>query len=66
MHENKQIIIDGWRVYDLPVEYSDADYEEARVEITNQVRNTPGLIALFEYGCIPFPGISDILGGIFG
>ena len=60
MHENKQIIIDGWRVYDLPVEYSDADYEEARVEITNQVRNTPGLIALFEYGCIPFPGISDM------
>ncbi|KKT16440.1 MAG: hypothetical protein UV99_C0013G0007 [Parcubacteria group bacterium GW2011_GWC1_43_61] len=50
MHENKQIIIDGWRVYDLPVEYSDADYEEARVEITNQVRN-------IGYG---------FLGGIFG
>ncbi|MDP2638730.1 MAG: hypothetical protein Q8P06_01000 [Candidatus Azambacteria bacterium] len=60
MREDKQFIIDGWRVYDLPVEYSEADYEEARAEITNQVRNTPGLVALFEYGCIPYPGISDM------
>ena len=54
------IEIDGWRVYDLPVKYSEADYDEARVEIINQVRNTPGLIALFEFGYIPYPGISDM------
>lgn len=52
--------IDGWHVYDLPVEYNEADYDEARVEITDQVRNAPGLVALFEYGCIPYPGISDM------
>ncbi len=58
---NQEIIeIDGWRVYDLPVECSKADYDEARVEIINQVHNTPGLIALFEYGYIPYPGISDM------
>ncbi len=59
--KNQKIIeMDGWRVYDLPIEHTQADYDEARIEIINQVRNTPGLVALFEYGCIPYPGISDM------
>lgn len=58
---NQKIMeIDGWRVYDFPVEYKESDYDEARAEIINQVRNTPGLVALFEYGWIPYPGISDM------
>ena len=58
--------VDGWRVYDLPVECDGADYDEARVEIVNQALNTPGLIALLEYGYIPYPGISDMdIWGVF-
>ena len=56
----KKIEINGWRVSDLPIKYSEADYEEARAEIINKVRKIPGLVALFEYGWIPAPGISDM------
>ncbi|MDO8676874.1 MAG: hypothetical protein Q7K16_04510 [Candidatus Azambacteria bacterium] len=59
--KNQKIIeVDGWRAYDFPIECKEADYDEARVEIVNQVRNTPGLVALFEYGWIPYPGMSDM------
>ncbi len=59
--KNQEVMeIDGWRVYDLPIECGEADYDEARVEIINQARNTPGLVALLEYGYIPYPGISDM------
>ena len=61
MSKNKKnIIVDGWKIYDLPVKYSMADYDEARAEIIAKVKNSPGLIALFEIGCIPSPGISDM------
>lgn len=61
LEKNKEIMeIDGWRVYDWPIECVEADYDEARIEIVNQVCNTPGLVALFEYGWIPYPGISDM------
>lgn len=56
----KTMEIDGWRVSDLPIEYGESDYEEARNEIVNHIRGTPGLVALFEYGYIPYPGISDM------
>ncbi|KKS46501.1 MAG: hypothetical protein UV10_C0002G0039, partial [Candidatus Azambacteria bacterium GW2011_GWA1_42_19] len=56
----KTIEVDGWRAYDFPIECKEADYDEARVEIINQIRNTLGLVALFEYGYIPYPGISDM------
>ncbi|MBI2635371.1 MAG: hypothetical protein HYW79_02395 [Parcubacteria group bacterium] len=59
--KNQETIeVDGWRAYDWPIEYNESDYEEARIEIINQIRNTPGLVALFEYGWIPYPGISDM------
>ncbi|MDP2909826.1 MAG: hypothetical protein Q8N69_02020 [bacterium] len=56
----ERIEIDGWRVYDLPIKYNEADYDEARTAVINQVRNTPGLIALLEFGYITYPGISDM------
>lgn len=56
----KSFKVDGWQVYDLPVQYAESDYEEAREEIVDKVQKTPGLIALFEYGCIPALGISDM------
>lgn len=52
--------IDGWHIYDLPIECTEADYDEARADIVNQDRNTPGLLALLEYGYIPYLGISDM------
>lgn len=52
--------IDGWRVFDLPVKYAPSDYDEARIEIVNKIRQIPGIIALFEWGYIPVPGISDM------
>ncbi|HRY62892.1 MAG TPA: hypothetical protein P5056_03955 [Candidatus Paceibacterota bacterium] len=54
------IEIDGWRVYDLPVKYTKEDYDGARAEIIKEAENTPELLALFEYGYIPAPGISDM------
>lgn len=54
------LVIDGWRIFDLPTEYPMADYEEARVEIVNKLRQIPGMIAVFEFGYIPVPGISDM------
>lgn len=53
-------IVDGWKVLDLPIPYTEADYEEARHEILKQVKNTPEMSALFEYGYIPALGISDM------
>lgn len=63
MPENKKQMnmeVDGWRIFDLPVKYVEADYEEARLEIINKLRQIPGLIAIFEFGYIPVPGISDM------
>jgi hypothetical protein len=60
MKDEKSIEVDGWRVYDLPIQYSETDYEEARTEITKQAQNTSGLVALFEFGLIPALGISDM------
>lgn len=61
MSQNKEgLIVDGWRVLDLPVKYSMAEYDEAREEIVAKVKDSPGLIALFEIGLIPAPGISDM------
>jgi len=57
----QQIIeIDGWKVYDLPIPYTEKDYEEAREELIAEARNSPDLVALFEYGYIPYFGISDM------
>lgn len=52
--------IDGWRIYDLPIKYTETDYDEARVEIVNKIKKIPGLIALFEYGSTSALGISDM------
>jgi hypothetical protein len=61
MSENgKNIKIDNWRIYDFPIKYSEADYQEVRNVLIDKAKKTPGLIALFEYGCIPVPGISDM------
>ncbi|MFH1780843.1 MAG: hypothetical protein ABH841_02475 [Candidatus Nealsonbacteria bacterium] len=54
------INMDGWRIFDLPVKYATADYDEARIEIVNKISQIPGIIALFEWGYIPVPGISDM------
>lgn len=63
---NKEIKIGDWCFYNLPVQYSEADYDEARAELINKAKKTPDLIALFEYGCIPVLGISDMdFWGIF-
>ncbi len=59
-YNQKNIEIDGWRIYDLPIKYSEADYQEARDELVNKAKKTPGLIALFESGCILALGISDM------
>lgn len=56
----KTMKIDGWHVYDLPIECNEADYDEARAEIVNQARGNPELVALLEYGYIPYFGISDM------
>jgi len=58
--QQKTIEIDGWHIYDLPIKYSETDYQEARDELINKAKKTPGLIALFENGCIPALGISDM------
>jgi hypothetical protein len=52
--------IDGWTVTDLPVAYTETDYDRARTELIAQCKNTPELAALFEYGYIPALGISDM------
>jgi len=59
-NQKDEINVDGWLVTDLPVHYTENDYDEARAEIVKQAENTPGLSALFEYGYIPFEGISDM------
>jgi len=58
--KQKEIRIDGWKLYDLPIKYSEADYEEARKEIIDKAKKTPELIALFEFGLVPAPSISDM------
>jgi hypothetical protein len=59
--ENREnIIIDGWKVSDLPVQYKEADYQVARGEIVQKMSQIPGMLALFEFGYIPVPGISDM------
>jgi hypothetical protein len=56
----KFLEVDEWRVYDLPIQYGEEDYNDARFEIIQQAKKTPELAALFEYGYIPVPGISDM------
>lgn len=58
--EKDSIKVDGWKVYNLPIKYEEKDYDEARAEVIKKAKNTPELAALFEYGCIPFLGISDM------
>ncbi len=60
MTKTDELRVDGWLVTDLPVPYTEKDYEQARAELIAQAKNTPELGALFEYGYIPFPGISDM------
>lgn len=58
--QKDELTVDGWLVTDLPAPYVEKDYEEARAELIKQAENTPELGALFEYGYIPFLGISDM------
>lgn len=60
MHKKQKIKIGEWEVFDLPIKYDEADYDEARAEIVDKIKKVPGLIALFEYGCLSVLGINDI------
>lgn len=61
INQNQKILaVDGWQVFDLPVEYSQVDYQRAREEIVNKAKITEDLIALYEFGCVPALGISDM------
>ncbi len=55
-----EIFFNGWKITHLPVEYTLADYQQAREEIKQKISQIPEVIALFEFGTIPAPGISDM------
>lgn len=60
MAETEKEKINGWQISDLPIRHSEEEYEEARKEIVNKIKQVPEIIALFEFGYIPVPGISDM------
>lgn len=51
---------DGWTVTDLPTRHREKDYDEAREEIVNKVKDINGVAAIVEFGTIANPGVSDI------
>lgn len=57
---NTTFEINGWRISDLPVQLSREDYNNAQKEITLLGPGNSDLIAIFLWGNISYPGISDM------
>lgn len=54
------MLIDGWKISDLPQRATSEDYEYARLEVIESFKNVEGVEAIMDFGTEPYPGISDI------
>jgi hypothetical protein len=51
---------DGWKFFEFPEAVNPETYNQARGEFVEYYRKVPGVHAIYRYGSVTYPGLSDL------